>query len=263
MRPLRIALQTASLRQPLKKALHTAARLGAGAIEIDARNEVSPEALSGTGLRELRHLLAELELKVAAVAFPTRRGYDVPDELERRIEATKGALRFAYSLGSPLVINRVGRVPAESNGPQWNLLVQSLTDLSNYGQHVGAVVTAQTGSESGADLARLLAALPEGGIGVDLDPAGLIVGGFSPSETIAALGKRILHVHARDAARDFSRGRGVEVPLGRGSSDFPSLLAALSEYDFSGYVTIAREHCDDPQYELGEAVKYLKNLSLG
>ena len=60
-------------------------------------------------------------------------------------------------------------------------------------------------------------------------------------EAVEALGPRILHVHARDGVRDLARGRGLEVPLGRGSADFPGLLGALENFSYRGYFTIARE----------------------
>ena len=54
-----IGIQLASLQMPLKKALSTAARLGAKGIEIDARNMLPRESLSRTGLRQLRKKLEE------------------------------------------------------------------------------------------------------------------------------------------------------------------------------------------------------------
>ena len=132
-------------------------------------------------------MLEEHSLKVVAVGFHTRRGYDVAEEIERRVAATKAAMKFAADLRAPVVINQIGRVPSEPAGPAWQMLSQSLTDLSVYGQHVGAVLAAQTGSESGADLGRLLDALPPQGIGVDLDPGKLIINGFSPFEAVQSL----------------------------------------------------------------------------
>src|SRR5205085_4663775 len=108
---VKIGIQTRSLRQPLRQALITAARLGAHGVEIDARSELRPGELSGTGLREFHKLLSDLNLRVSAVAFPTRRGYDSPDDLEPRVLATHEAMRFAASLRTDVVINRVGRVP--------------------------------------------------------------------------------------------------------------------------------------------------------
>jgi sugar phosphate isomerase/epimerase len=257
---VKIAVQLASLRMPLRKALVAAARLGASGVEIDARGEIRPQELTQTGLRDLRRILEDLNLRVAAVGFRTRRGYDVASEIERRVAATKAAMKFAAELRAPVVINQVGHVPSEPQGPAWNTLLQSLGDLSAYGQHVGVQLAAQTGTEAGADLARLIAALPEGGIGVDFDPGNLIINGFSPLEAVAPLGSRILHVHARDATRDLARGRGLEVPLGRGTADFPALLGALEDHQYRGFFTIAREDSEHAESEIGQAVQYLRNL---
>lgn len=260
MPALKIAIQLASLRLPLRKALVAAARLGASGVEIDARREFRPQELTGTALRELRRLLDDHNLRVSAVGFHTRRGYDVADDIERRVAATKGAMKMAADLRAPVVVNQFGRVPDKPQGPTWNLLVETLADLSSYGQHTGALLAAQTGTESGADLARLIRSLPEGGIGVDLDPGNLIINGFSPLEAVQSLGPHILHVHARDAVRDLARGRGLEVALGRGTADFPALLGALEDHQYRGYFTIARDESENPEFEIGEAVKYLTNL---
>ena len=256
----RIGIQIASLRLPFKKALHTAADLGADAVELDARNEIRPRDLSQTGLRQVRKMMDDCNLRVCAVRFPTRRGYNEPDALDRRIDATKDVLRLAPQLGASVVINHVGRVPDESEGAAWDLLVQSLTDLGRFGQRVGATLVAETGAESGPDLARLLQALPDGSIGVNLDPGNLIVNGFSVSDALDALGPHVMHVHAKDGVRDLAQGRGLETPLGRGAVDFPELIGNLEEYEYRGYFTIERERCDNPVMEIGLAVQYLQNL---
>ena len=170
--------------------------------------------MTETALRQIRKLLDDYGLRVAAINFPTRRGYDVAEDLEARIAGTKEAIKLAYQLRAPAVVIQAGRVPAESSGPQWNQLVEVLSDLGRFSHRAGSMLAAQTGAESGADLARLIGALPGGSLGVDLDPANLIVNGFSPAEAVDALGADIIHVHATDAVRDLARGRGSEVALG-------------------------------------------------
>jgi len=260
MPPLKIAIQLRSLRLPLRQALETAHKLGAQAVEIDARDEVRPGELSETGRRQLRKLLEDLNLRVAAIGFPTRRGYNVLEDLDRRVGATKAAMRLAHSLGSSIVINHVGRVPESSEAPDWPTMLDALTDLGAFGNHVGAILAAETGSESGEDLARLLAALPQGMLGVTLNPGNLIVNGFAPLDAIVALRQAICHVHAKDAVRDLARGRGEEVALGRGVVDFPALLAALDESGYRGYLGIERTRADDPIREVAQAVQYLTNI---
>lgn len=260
MLQVKIGIQLASLKLPFRKALLTAAQLGASAVEIDVRNQLSPDELSRTGIRHIRKMLDDLNLRVCAAAFPTRRGYDVPDDLDRRIDATKRALQLAYDLGANVLINSVGRIPSDATSPSWGTLTQALADIGGFGQRVGATLCAETGSESGADLLRLIKALPEGSLGVNFDPGNLIVNGHSPLEAATLLGRCVMHVHAKDGVRDLAQGRGVEVPLGRGSCEFPVLLAILEQHEYRGYVTIERLNAVDPVREIADAVSFLKNL---
>lgn len=260
MQTRRIGIQLASLRMPFKKALETAARLGAAAVEIDARGEVRPRDFTGTAQRQLRKMLDDLRLKVCAVGFRTRRGYNVVDDLDRRISATKEAMDFAYALGANVVINHVGSIPEEPTGPHWDQLVDSLTELGKYGQRCGAVLAAETGSESGPSLRKLIDALPDGSLAVNFDPGNLVVNAFPVDEALAALAGRIAHVHAKDGVRDLAQGRGLEVPLGRGTADFPALLGALEEQGYRGFFTIEREKCNQPLEEISAAVEYLRQL---
>jgi sugar phosphate isomerase/epimerase len=260
MLQIKVAIELASLRLPFQQALHTAARLGADAVEIDGRSEVSVDDLSRTGVRQVRKMLEDLNLRVAALSFRTRRGYGDLAELDRRIDATKRALRAAYEIGTNVVVNHIGRVPAEDDLPALSTMRTALADVGREGQRVGAMLAAETGTESGADLLKLIESLPPGSIGVDFNPANLIVHGHDPRAAAKQLGAHVLHVHATDGTRDVAAGRGIEVPLGRGSVEFPELLAALEEHQYRGYLTIRRREASNPLEEIAAAVKYLRAL---
>jgi len=257
---IQIGIQLASLRLPFRKAIQTAARLGATAVEIDARRELKPNELSDTGLRQLRKMLEDLNLRVSAVTFRTRRGYNIEEELDRRIEATLQAMKLAYRLGCNVVVNQVGLIPNEVPSPGWDLLLESLSEIGKYSQREGAFLAARTGAEDPADLLRLIDALPDGSIGVDYDPGLLLINGFSAREAVEILGPHILHVHARDGVRDLAQRRGLEVPIGRGSADFPELLGVLEEHRYRGWFTVERESPQDPITEVAHAVQYLRNI---
>jgi sugar phosphate isomerase/epimerase len=258
--PLKIGIQLTSLRLPFKQALLTAARLGAQAVEIDARNTLRPQDVTRTGLRHVRKLLDDLNLRVCAVGFRTRRGYDVLDELDQRVEATKRAMQLAYDLRAPIVVNHIGRVPEESAGPLWERLVETLNDLGHYGQRVGALLAAKTGSEDGSRLAALIQALLPGALVVSFDAGNLIVNGYSPRQALTVLADHVCHVHATDGVRDLARGRGVATPLGRGSADYPELMGILEEHQYRGYFTIERSEAANPVSEIGQAVQFLQHL---
>src|SRR5436190_14226890 len=260
MPQLKVGIHLPSLRVPLRQAVSLAAKMGADCIEIDARSQLKPGELSQTGLRQFRKMLDDNGLRVCAIAFPTRRGYNDLDQLDARVAGTKEAMQMAGTLGASVVVNHVGYIPPEPSGTDWDLLVQVLTDLGRHAQRVGAFLAAQTGTVGGEALGKLVAALPDGSIGIDLDPGLLIVNGHDVQRAVELLAGHIMHVHATDGARDSARGRGVEVPLGRGSVDYPALLGALEEHGYRGAFTIRRDSSADPEFEIGQAVKFLRSL---
>jgi sugar phosphate isomerase/epimerase len=257
---IKVGVQLASLKLPLKKGLLTVAQMQADAVEIDLRTDLPAGEMSRSGVRQVRKMLDDLNLRISAASFRTRRGYHVVDDLDRRVEATKQAMTLAYDLGASVVVNHIGRIPAESDTLGWNTMLQALADIGRHGQRVGATLAAETGTESGPDLARMIQALPPGSLGVDLNPGLLVLNSHSPREATAALSEHILHVHATDATRDLAQGRGFEVPLGRGSVDYSEILALLEERQYRGYLTIERRQSDDPVFEIAQAVKYLRSM---
>lgn len=261
---IKVGVQLSSLKQPFKKALETAARIGADAVEIDARNHIKPSEMTRTAVRHLHKKLADLNLKVSAVTFQTRRAYTDMDGIEQRVDATKAAMKMAYDLGCNVVVNQIGKIPkrpeADEESIERDLLMATLSELGKESQRVGAFLAARTGTEDGATMLALIDDLPTGSLVVDFDPGNLIINGFSAAEAAKSLGSFVQHVHARDGVQDLAQGRGIEVPLGRGSADFPNLLGLLEEHQYRGYLTVQRDQADDPVLEVGNAIEFLKNI---
>lgn len=260
MLQIRIGIELASLRLPFRKALLTAAQMGVQGVEIDARQELSPEELTQTGVRHVRKILDDFNLRVTTVRFRTRHGYNVLDGLDRRVEATKNALKLAYDLGAGILINHVGQIPAEDDKVGSDMMFAVLADIGRHGQKVGATLAAETGTDSAADLLRLLDALPQGTLGLDFNPAELVLNSHSPADVLTAVGRHVSHVHVADATRDVAQRRGYEVPLGRGSVDWPQLLGMLEERDYHGWFTMQRRDGDHPAADIADGMKYLKAL---
>lgn len=255
MTDLRIAAQTRALAQPFKKALHTASSIGADGVQFDARNELRPAELSDTGLRQLRKILDDLNLRVSSLTFPTRRGYGDPTDLDRRVEATLAALRLASRLRARVLVCDLGGLATST--PQ---LTEVFTNLGAHGMRLGVQLAAQARFESFEQVADFLATLPEGSLFLDLHPTHLMAQGHLPIEFVSALGQHVAHVHAVDGVRDFASGRNLEVELGRGSVDFPSLLGQLEEFGYRGWATIERHSSDDVATDVANAVKFLRAI---
>ncbi|MFN7732050.1 MAG: sugar phosphate isomerase/epimerase family protein [Pirellula sp.] len=256
---IRVGVQLSGLRMAFKQSLHAAAKLGAEAVEIDARNELRPESLDSTALRQIRKLLEDLNLKVASLRFQTRRGYECTDALDRRIEGTKRAMKLAYELGANVVVNGAGEIDPDPQAPSREILRNVLADLGVYSQRVGAFLAIETGAESIATLADFLETLPEGSVGVTLNPGNLLVHGFG-LEDLSRLTPHIMLVHAKDGVPDRARGRGTQVPLGYGLAEFPNIVATLEERAYRGYYVVERDMAQDPWAEFSNAISYLKHL---
>jgi sugar phosphate isomerase/epimerase len=256
----RIAAQTSCLARPFRKALHTLASLGCEGVQIDARTEIRPAELSDTGLRQLRKMLEETNLRVAAVAFLTRRGLSSADDLDRRVEATIEALRFTSRLGARTLVCTLGTLPADEATPQRATLSDVLATLASHSHRLGVRLAAQTGKASPRSVADFLATLPEGSLGLDLHPAQLIAHSISPQEFVEVAGQHVAHVHAVDAVPDLVGGGSTEVELGRGTADFPALVGLLEEHGYRDWLTIERRRSSQPTEDLANAVLYLRSI---
>ncbi|MHC2069378.1 sugar phosphate isomerase/epimerase family protein [Bremerella sp. T1] len=259
---IRISVQLRSLRQPFRKALETAGQLGADAVEIDLRNELRPEELTQTGIRHLKKIMSDYNLKIASVAFPTRRGYNVLDDLDRRVAATKSAMDAAYQLGAKVLVNHIGGIDEELTAETNTRLLEVLHDLARHADTCGVTFAAKTGQVDGVVLRKFLDQLPEGALGVDFDPGALIINGFSAEESYQALAKYVANVRGKDGVKDLARGRGIEVPLGRGTVDFPLLIASLEEARYKGYICVEREHPEHPVQEVSDGLEFLRNVQI-
>ncbi|WP_425396298.1 sugar phosphate isomerase/epimerase family protein [Aeoliella sp.] len=260
---VKIGLATRALGQPLRRALATAAELGADGVEIDLRTELPLADLSQSGVRQFRKLLEDQNLRLAAATYPTRRGYEEPAELDRRLQGTRQAMRLAAQLGARVLVGRAyGELPEEGS-PRRDALMQALESLAHEGNRVGAQFTALTTSVPVEELASVLGELPDGTIGVALDPARLLESNQSPLDALEHLGQYVSYVQANDAVRDFGASRTVPVQLGRGSADLPAIVASLDARDYAGWFTVDRSETGDPKGELGAAVEYLRSLAMG
>jgi sugar phosphate isomerase/epimerase len=256
---VRVAVQTKCLAQPLRQALHTASRLGAEGVQIDLREELAAAELSDTALRQLRKLLDDLNLRVGSTAFPTRRGYANPQDLERRLEATVEAMRAASRMAARVMLISLGPLPLPE-APERSTLLEAMTTLAMSGNRLGVQLGVQCPVAHPTDLKSFLDELPEGLVGVDLSPADLILNGQQPREYAEALGRHIVHVFANDAAGGLGGMPGSAVELGRGTVDFPELFGALEEQDYHGWITVERRHSPRPVEDVADAIQFLRSL---
>src|SRR5581483_11555184 len=187
MNRLRIGIRLESLGLPLRRALAEAGRLGVSGVQVDAIGDLAPNALSETGRREFRHLLRAHNLELTALGCPLRRGLDSTENQQPRLEHVQKALSLSFDLGPRLVIVQAGAITDDSNQPRMHVLRESLQALAHHGDRVGATLALETGLEDGAVLAAFLDRFDTGSLGVNLDPANLLLHGFDPYSAVQSL----------------------------------------------------------------------------
>ena len=210
-------------------------------------------------------MLDDRNLTVASVRFPTRRGFTDPVDLQRRLEATKQTMAVAYRIGSPLVVNQIGTVPPppteDSPSESFEQLAAVIEDLGRHGDRVGVHFAAETGTEPGENLAALLDRSTEGFVAAALNPGQLIVNRFDVSAAISSLRDRIQIVQAVDGVLDLAAGRGLRVPVGEGTADFPALIGQLEDLPYRGaYVLSSTSPPENALREMTAAAEYLRGL---
>lgn len=257
---MKIGVRLESLGLPLRRALERAGSLSVPGVQLDAVGDLAPDNLSQTGRRAFRNLLRSHNLELTALGCPMRRGLDVADKLEARLEHVRKVLSLSVDLGPRRAIVEAGRIPDDDKTAAYTLLSESLLALGHHGDKLGAVLALETGNESGETLARFLARFDTGGLGANFDPANVLINGFDPYAAISALGARIAHVHAKDARQSGASRSAAEVALGHGDLDWLRLLALLEEVEYKGWLTVERESGDRKLADVTEGVAFLRRL---
>ena len=267
-----------SFRVPIPEAVKKAAAVGAQGIQVYAtRGEMAPENMTAQKISDFKALVADNGLVISALCGDLGGGFGNAEENPARIEKSKRIIDLAKELGTNVVTTHIGVVPQEKSNPRYGVMQEACFELSRYADSVGAHFAIETGPETSAVLKEFLDALGSTGVGVNLDPANLVmVTGDDPAGAVINLQKYIVHTHAKDGRQLFYKdpeivygikkdplvtdASFIEVPLGEGDVPWERYLNALEEIGYHGFLTIEREVGDDPARDIGIAVNFLRKL---
>ncbi len=261
MIPLKIAVPTAPLGNPLRRAIAAAAETGAGAVMFDARHEIQPKEFGETAIRQLRYLLKEYNLEIAGLTLPVRRSLCDPDLLDARLAAVRNAMEFAFRLGAGLLTVRLGTIPADAESAEYRQMTTILSDLAALGNRVGTTLALSTIGNAPDQMKALLDTIRDGPIGVDLDPAGFLFAGVPPAAALRELHAFLQHIQIRDGIQT-AEGSGIETAIGAGEVPWDEFLATIMEVDYHGWMTICRTEGSQQSSDIARGVQYVRNVLL-
>lgn len=260
-------------------AIKAAASIGAQGIQMYSTNGVnSPENLVGQKRKDLLHFVKDNGLVFSAICGDLGQGFMHRDKNPGLIDQSKRIMELAKDLESDVVTTHIGVVPADRNHDRYKIMQEACFELAQYADSMGSHFAIETGPERADTLKMFLDDLGSTGVAVNLDPANLVmVTGDDPVAAVHTLKKYIVHTHAKDGIKlkesDPEVVYGVidhhgwdkeptfaEVPLGKGSVDFPAYLKALEEIGYKGFLTIERECGADPAADIKLAADFLRDI---
>jgi sugar phosphate isomerase/epimerase len=280
-RTMKIGIITDLLKLGARDAIAKAKYLGAAGVQIYAvHGEVCPESLGSSARRELKDYCSSLGLEISALCGDLGgHGFLKEEKNMTKIQKSKDIVDLAVDLGTGIITTHIGVIPADNSSKQYKILLTACREIGNYASEKGVTFAIETGPEISTCLKAFLVDADSKGLGVNLDPANLVmVTGDDPVQAVYALKDYIVHTHAKDGVKlkdcnpievyDSFAEEGIdgvnvaeffnEVPLGKGMVDFDGYLAALRDIGYSGYLTIEREVGQDPVNDIKAAVDFLK-----
>lgn len=168
----------------------------------------------------------------------------VPDATwKENLQNIQATAAIAADLGLKLVTFHAGFVPHDAADAGYAKMLQRLAAVAEIFAAEKMDVALETGQETAADLAALLGALNRPNVGVNFDPANMLLyGKGDPIQAVRLLGPWIRQVHIKDATQTKVPGTwGAEVPVGTGEVNWPAFFAALAEMNYRGDLVIERE----------------------
>ena len=170
---------------------------------------------------------------------------------------------FAKRCGVAAVQAHCGFIPENPGDPLYKETVGAIRAAASYAKKNGQSFRCETGQETPITLRRAIEDVGLDNVGVNYDPANLILyGKADPVEGLDVLGRYVRGVHAKDGLYPTNpRALGREVPIGQGKVNFPRFVQRLKEIGYRGPLTIEREISGDRQIEDVRAAKaYLERL---
>ena len=186
----------------------------------------------------------------------------VPREYRsQRTTELKRAGEFAVELGVPAVVTHLGFLPENPSDPEFGPVVETVREIGRYLDSLGLEFWFETGQETPVAMVRVIRESGLTNLGVNLDPANLILyGKANPVDAVGIFGRLIRNVHAKDGRYPTDPMKlGEETRVGEGLVGFPALIEALERAGYEGPFIIEREISGEEQRrDIRATVGYLE-----
>jgi L-ribulose-5-phosphate 3-epimerase len=149
----------------------------------------------------------------------------------------------ARQLEISFITLHAGFIPPDPSDETYARILDRVGKLADLADAAGIALGLETGQESAGTLSAFLRSLGRSNVGVNFDPANMILYGMGdPLEAIEVLAPWLRQVHIKDAVPAPEPGVwGRETPVGQGRVNWSRFFSLLHQIDFQGDLCIERE----------------------
>lgn len=256
----------ASSPQDLVERIHA---VGVNAVQIALR----PMREGAWSVNETRAVLAHAGIVVRSGMMETiGEDYSTLDRIKEtggvrpdarwseNLENARWDAKIAEALGVGLVTFHAGFLPHDQGDPERAKLVGRLREIHDVFADHGITVGLETGQESAATLLGVLEEVDRPGLGVNFDPANMILYQMGdPVDALERLSAWVKQIHVKDAVATRTPGEwGAEVAVGDGEVDWPAFFAVVHKKALDVDLMIEREAGLDRISDMRQAFEVVK-----
>ena len=175
------------------------------------------------------------------------------------IQAVAG---IAAALDLKIVTFHAGFLPHEESDPGFAKLLGRITKIADVFDANDIDLGFETGQETADTLRLFLEKLNRPSVGVNFDPANMILyGKGDPIDALETLAPFLKQCHIKDATMTRDPGTwGMEVTVGTGEVDWPAFFSTLAKIDFKGHCCIEREADEQRVADIRTAREFVTQL---
>lgn len=294
MKGISLSVRAASLGDDLRDVLPVAQRMGFAGVQLEAvSSTLDCLSLTGSGQREVRHLLSQFDQRL--VALRTQLPLGLAGDLDKTLWHLTRAVQTGADLQAQMLCVDVGPVPpvpptaaprptvspkqagmillpGDMDFPmpaeppanpaelaQWPAVEQAVAEIGKLADRYSLRLAFSSELSTLASLHRAVSLAQCPWIGIDLDPVAILRDRWDLPKVISEAGSLLLHVRGRDALKG-SGGRTQSTAIGRGTTDWPHLAAMLDEGAFRGWISVDTLDLADRVAHARRAVEYLRAI---
>lgn len=273
MNHFKIGVMLGCFRLGLKDGIKKAAEIGVQGIQLTGEEYFDRKL-------ETLDFVKRNGLSISAICTDMSINIREPEKNAEKVEKNKMIMSIASEMETSVITAHIGVVPEDNKIDAYRIMQDACGELADHGVKTGVRFAIETGPEKCDVLKKFLDSIGSKGIGVNFDPANLVmVVGDDPVKGVYTLKDYILHTHAKDGimlrpsipervygitpeevAEHDDQPYFIEVPLGQGKVDFKGWMSALKDIGYKGFLTIEREVGDRPEEDIKIAVDFLRSM---